>query len=117
AGESPFIDDLPPAFGEVLVDFVGSPVAHGKIRGIDVAAALKVPGIVGAYTYKDVPGHNDYGPIVKDDRVLADETVRHVGEPVVMLVGETRAALAAAKKLVKLDVEPLPPILSIDEAI
>lgn len=117
AGESPFIDDLPPAFGEVLVELVGSPVAHGRVRGIDVAAALKVPGIVGAYTYKDVPGHNDYGPIVKDDRALADETVRYVGEPVVMLVGETRAALAAAKKLVKLDVAPLAPLLSIDAAI
>lgn len=117
AGESPFIDDLPPAFGEVLVDFVGSPVAHGKIRRVETAAAKQVPGIVGAYTYQDVPGHNDYGPIVKDDRALADDTVRYVGEPVVMLVGESREALAAAKKLVKLDVEPLKPILSIDAAI
>jgi len=116
AGESPFIDDYPPAFGEVLVDVVGSPVAHGRVRGIDLAAARRVPGIVGAYTYQDVPGHNDYGPIVKDDRALADDVVRYVGEPVVMLVGETRAALAAAKKLVRLDVEPLPPILSIDAA-
>src|SRR5204863_3465146 len=94
-----------------------SPVAHGKIRRIETAAAKQVPGIVGAYTYKDVPGHNDYGPIVKDDRALADETVRYVGEPVVMLVGESRAAIAAAKKLVKLNVEPLKPILSIDAAI
>lgn len=115
-GTSPFIDDLPPTLGEVLVDVVGSPVAHGKIRGVDLAAARAVPGIVGAFTHEDVPGHNDYGPIVKDDRALAAVTVRHVGEPVVLLVGENRAALNAAKKLVKIDVEPLPPIFSIDEA-
>lgn len=116
AGTSPFIDDLPPAFGEMLVDVVGSPVAHGKLRGIDLGAARAVPGIVGAFIAADVPGHNDYGPIVKDDRALADGTVRHIGEPIVLLVGENRAAIAAAKKLVKLDIEPLPPIFSIDAA-
>lgn len=115
-GESQFIDDVPPAFGEVLVDVVGSPVAHGRIRAIDVAAARRVPGIVGAFKAGDLPGHNDYGPIVKDDRVLAHETVRFVGEPVVMLAGESRQALAAAKRLVQIDVEPLPAILSIDAA-
>jgi xanthine dehydrogenase large subunit len=116
AGESPFIDDLPPAFGEVLVGLVGSPVAHGNIRAVDLAAARRVPGIVGAFTHADVPGHNDYGPIVKDDRALAAGDVRYLGEPVVLLVAETRAALNTAAKLVKIDVEPLPPIFSIDEA-
>lgn len=116
AGTSPFIDDLPPQFGEVLCDVVGSPVAHGKLLGIDVTAALAVPGIVAVLTHADVPGHNDYGPIVKDDRALAKGTVRHVGEPVVLLVGENRAALNAAKKLVRIDVAPLPPIFSVDEA-
>ncbi|MDZ4688421.1 MAG: xanthine dehydrogenase molybdopterin binding subunit [Planctomycetaceae bacterium] len=115
-GESPFIDDLPPTFGEVLVDFVGSTTAHGRILGIDIAAARAVPGIVGVLTARDVPGHNEYGPIVRDDRVLADQTVRFHGEPVVLLIGESRSALAAAKHLVRIDVEPLPPILSIDAA-
>jgi len=116
-GEALFIDDVPPLHGEVCVDFVGSPIAHGRIRNVDFSAIWSVPGIVAAYTYRDVPGHNDYGPIVGDDRVLADETVRYAGEPVVLLVAESRAALAAAKRLVKIDVEPLAPILSIDAAI
>ncbi|MGD9722014.1 MAG: xanthine dehydrogenase molybdopterin binding subunit [Pirellulales bacterium] len=116
-GESQYIDDAPPAHGEVLVDFVGSPVAHGVVRSVDASAALKIPGIVGAFTYRDVPGHNEYGPVVHDDRALAEDTVRYVGEPIVLLVGETRAALAAAKRAVKLEVEPLTPILSIDAAI
>ena len=58
-GEATYIDDLPPAFGELLVDFVGSPVAHGRVKAVDVAAALRVPDIVGAYTYRDVPGQNN----------------------------------------------------------
>ena len=48
-GESLFIDDMPPALGEVLVDFVGSPVAHGRVRRIDLEAAKRAPGIVGAF--------------------------------------------------------------------
>src|SRR5690349_19921188 len=106
-GESLFIDDMPPALGEVLVDLVGSPVAHGRVGRIALDAARRVPGIVGAFTYRDIPGHNFYGPNVRDDRVLADETVRYASEPIVLLVGESREALAAAKKLVSIDIEPL----------
>jgi xanthine dehydrogenase large subunit len=115
-GESLFVDDMPPALGEVLVDFVGSPVAHGRVRRIDLESTRRAPGIIGAYTLRDVPGHNDYGPVVHDDRVLADEEIRYAGQPVVLLVGESREALHAAKKLVTLDIEPLEPILSIDAA-
>jgi xanthine dehydrogenase large subunit len=117
SGTAPFVDDAPPAHAELLVDFVGSPVACGKLCDIDIAAALAVTGIVAAYTARDVPGHNHYGPIVEDDRVLADGVTRYVGEPVVLLAGESRAALAAAKRLVKLRVEPQPAILSIDAAV
>jgi xanthine dehydrogenase large subunit len=115
-GESLFIDDMPPASGEVLVDFVGSPIAHGRVRRIELDAARSVPGIVGVFTHRDVPCHNAYGPVVRDDRVLADETARYAGEPIVLLVGENREALDAAKKLVTIDVEPLEPILSIAAA-
>jgi xanthine dehydrogenase large subunit len=116
-GRSQYVDDTPPAFGDVLVDYVGSPVAHGVIRAVDLTAARAVEGIVGAFTHGDVPGHNDYGPVVRDDRVLADHTVRYLGEPIVLLVGETRAALATAKRLVRLDVSPLEAVLSIDAAM
>jgi xanthine dehydrogenase large subunit len=115
-GESQFVDDMPPALGEVPVDFVGSPVANGRVRRIDLEAAKRAPGIIGAFTFRDVPGHNAYGPVVHDDRVLADEAIRYAGEAVVLLVGETREALHVAKKLVTLDIEPLEPILSIDAA-
>ncbi len=115
-GESLFIDDMPPALGEVLVDLVGSPLARGRVGRIELEAARRVPGIVGAFTHRDVPGHNFYGPVVRDDRVLADETVRYAGEPIVLLVGESREALDVAKKLVTVDIEPLEPILSIDAA-
>lgn len=116
-GESTFLDDVRPAADELLIEIVGSPVASGKILSIDTTAAAKFPGVVAAYTAADVPGHNDYGPIVPDDRLLAEGYVRFMGEPVVILVGETKAALLAAKKLVKIEVQEQPPIFSIEDAI
>ena len=49
-GTAAYIDDLPPIRGELIVDFVGSPVAHGRIVAIDVESARKLPGIVAVLT-------------------------------------------------------------------
>ena len=72
-GESIFLDDVPPARNEVFVDFVGSPVAHGELASVDVEAARRIPGVVAIFTHKDVPGHNDVGPVVKDEHLLVDK--------------------------------------------
>ncbi len=116
-GESTFLDDVRPAADELLVEIVGSPFASGKILNVDSTLALKVPGVVAVYTAQDIPGHNYYGPIIKDDRLLAEGDVRYLGEPIVLLVGQNRAALQAAKKRVKLEIAPDQPIFSIEDAI
>jgi xanthine dehydrogenase large subunit len=116
-GESIFIDDMPAARNELIVDFVGSPVAHGKLKSIDLGDARNVPGIVAIYTFKDVPGHNHFGPVVKDETLLVEDEALYLGQRVVLLASESREAVRAAKKLVKIDLDALPPIFSIDEAI
>jgi xanthine dehydrogenase large subunit len=113
-GESVFLDDLPMARNELLVDFVGSPVAHGKLVSIDTSA---VPTNVLVFTHRDLPGHNRFGPIIQDEKLLVDDVAEYVGDPVVLLAAATRAELAAAKKAVKVVIEPLPPIFSIEDAI
>ncbi len=115
-GSATYIDDRPPLRGEVLVDFVGSPVAHGRIVAVETAGAWKVPGIVAVLTAAEVP-ENSTGPIFHDETVLAEGVVKYVGQPVVAIAGETRAAIEAAKKLVRVDVEALPPVLSVEDAI
>ena len=54
-GEAMYVGDLPPLRNEVLVDIVGSPVAHGRIKSLDVSAALKRPGVHAVITAKDMP--------------------------------------------------------------
>jgi xanthine dehydrogenase large subunit len=117
SGESVFVDDIPAARNEVFCDTVGSPVAHGEIVSIDVEAARKVPGVVAIFTHQDVPGHNDIGPVVKDEQLLVEKVAQHIGQPIVLIAAETRSALCEAKKLVKIEMRELPAIFSIDEAI
>src|SRR6478672_9492893 len=89
-GESIFVDDIPAARNELHVDFVGSPVAHGKLKSIEISAAAKLPGVVAIFTARDVPGHNRFGPIVKDEHLLVDNVAEFLGDPVVLIAAENR---------------------------
>ncbi|HUO10991.1 MAG TPA: xanthine dehydrogenase molybdopterin binding subunit [Phycisphaerae bacterium] len=116
-GASQFIDDMPPLHRELIVDVVGSPIAHGRIVSIDIEAAEKIPGVARIFTARDIPGHNTFGPVAKDEHLLADQQVTFLGDPIVLIAAETREAMRAAKKAVKLTIDPLPPLFSIDDAI
>src|SRR5438552_9039352 len=116
-GEALYLDDWPPTRDEVLVDFVGSPLAHARIKAIDVTAALQIDGIVAAFTHEDVPGSNAFGPVFHDEELLAAEVCHYIGEPIVALAGTSTAALQAARAAVRLELEELPPVLTIEEAI
>jgi xanthine dehydrogenase large subunit len=115
-GEAIFVDDLPPIRGELFVDVVGSDTAHGRIASINMAAAKQIDGIVAVLTADDVPD-NSFGPVFHDEELLAMEFVHFHGQPIIAIAGETRDAIAAAKKLVEIKIAPLPPVLTIEEAI
>lgn len=120
SGESVYIDDIPFAKNELIVDFVGSPVACGHIKSVDFSAALKIKGVVGCYTHKDLDdlgGINNFGPIIQDEVLLCIDHASFIGEPIVVIAAENRKALARAKKAVKIEIEELEPILSVDDAI
>src|SRR5947209_4637425 len=71
-GESIFLDDLPPLAGELLAAIVPAPVAHGRLHKLDVSAAQRLPGVHAVLTARDIPGHNTFGPAVKDEQLLVD---------------------------------------------
>jgi xanthine dehydrogenase large subunit len=116
-GAAAYIADLSRRSDEVVVGFVPSPVASGRIRGIDLAAARRVPGVVDLVTAADLPGAKVWGPIIQDEPILADGEVRYVGQPVVVIAAESQAALDQARRAVALDIEPGEPILSVERAI
>ncbi|MGL4511986.1 MAG: xanthine dehydrogenase molybdopterin binding subunit [Lacipirellulaceae bacterium] len=117
AGEALYIEDLPPLAAELWVTLVPSPVAAGVVRGIDPSAALAIEGVVGVYTHVDLPGHNRFGPIFHDEPFLADDRVEYVHQAVAVVAAISREVAYRARSLVRLEIEPTPPILSIDEAV
>lgn len=114
-GESEYVDDRSPTQGELFLDVVYSPHAHARIKRVDCKKALEYPGVRGAFTAKDFH-HNLWGTIFQDQPLLADDIVRFVGEPIVIIAAESRETARAARDLVRVDYTVLPAILSIEEA-
>ena len=106
---------MPFAKNELIVDHFWSPVAHGRIRSLDTTAACAVPGVVALFTYHDL-AHNLFGPIIKDEILLAEDVVTFIGQPIVVIAAETREAIRLAKAAIKIDIEKLEPVFTIDEA-
>ena len=108
--------------GLLYMKMVRSPVPHGKINGIDFSEAEKVRGFVAYLTHEDVP-NNIYtilrligvGP--DDEPVLAADRVRWKGEAIAAIIAETAEAAQRAASLVKLDIDVLPPVLDVEEAL
>ena len=116
SGESIYIDDIPPVRGELIVDFFYAKTSHAKIKSLDLSGAEKVPGIHALYTHKDLLGSNIFGPITKDELLLVEDEIMFMGQPIVIIAGEDRKAIEAAKAAIKIELEPLEAILSINRA-
>lgn len=117
SGKSIYIDDIPFAKNELIVDFVGSPYAHGKLKHIDLNGAREIPGIIGLFTHEDLDGHNLFGPILQDEVLLVEDEATFINQPIVVIAGENRKAIRKAKAAIKITMEELEPVFSIDDAI
>ena len=97
---------------------VRSQYPRAKVLDIDVSQALALPGVLAVLTAEDVP-HNKVGHIQQDwDVMIAKgDITRCVGDAICLVVAETEDILKEAKKLVKVDYEPLEPVRSIQEAM
>jgi len=116
-GGAHYTDDLPEPRGTLHLALGTSPVPHGRLRGIDLAAVRAAPGIVDVITAADIPGINDVGPIQHDDPVFADDFVQFVGQPVFAVAATSVNAARRAARLARYDILPLPPILTIADAM
>ncbi|OGF58853.1 MAG: 4-hydroxybenzoyl-CoA reductase subunit alpha, partial [Candidatus Fischerbacteria bacterium RBG_13_37_8] len=101
-------------FGKIL----GSPIAHGKIKQIDISKAQSLPGVKAVITGHDVP-HVLYGvsPARFDEYVLAKDKVRYVGDEVAAVAAVSEEIAEQAIKLIEVEYEELPVVLNPAEAI
>jgi len=114
SGEAGYIDDLPEARGTLHAALGLSPVAHGKLLGIDLDLLRRQPGVVAVLTAADIPAENNCGPLAHDDPIFAAEALSYLGQPVFAIIATDRELARRAASLAKkaLKVETLPPVLT-----
>jgi aerobic carbon-monoxide dehydrogenase large subunit len=111
--------------GACHVHFVRSTVAHAKINGIDVSAALDAPGVLAVYTARDLAdaGLKPLPPMMPNmnqamkQPLLAGDVVRFVGEPVAAVVTEEMYQGEDAIELVDVDYDILPAVATVHQAL
>ena len=127
-GNGRFVDDAAPA-GALIAMVLRSPVAHGTITLLDVSAARALPGVHLVLTASDLKAAGITHPMratVLTNRdgqsaaapkrpILADTHVRHVGEPVAMVVADSADVAQQALEIITLEIEDLTPKLDLAE--
>src|SRR5688572_9147181 len=112
--------------GMLHMAILRSPHAHAKITRVDVSAAAKAPNVVGAFSGADVAETQGVlacaWPVTEDMVAptylpLAVNEVRHVGEPVAVVVARDRASAVDALDAIEVDYEPLPVVLDLEAAL
>src|SRR5579883_1458985 len=110
--------------GQAYAVMVRSHLAHGRIRGIDTAAARAMPGVLAVYTAADLErggigplpprqvmnGRDGKPMLMPTHYALPKDKVRYVGEAVAVVVAETQAQARDAAELVGLEIDPLPAV-------
>ena len=128
-GQALFTDDVHLA-GMLHAAFLRSPYAHARLKRIDASRARQRPGVVAVYTAADLGAYWHPGPLlvspppvkgcVFNERTqvpLARDVVRHAGEPLVVVVAESRYIAEDALSDIEVDYEPLPPVVDMELAL
>jgi carbon-monoxide dehydrogenase large subunit len=126
-GHGRYVDDMTRP-GMLHMTLVRSPMAHAKIRSIDLTAAKKAPGVVAVYTFADFKDHIAGGLPVSASFVadkkqipnqfpIAHDEVVYQGEPVAVVLAEERYQAADAAALVEVDYDQLPAVMDLEKAM
>ncbi len=114
-GTTHYVDDI--VFPEMLFGAtMRSPIARGRIRNIKFTGNLPWHEFT-IVTAKDIPGKNTVALILEDQPYLADEFVNHPEEPILLLAHPDKYLLEEARRAVRIDIEPLPAIFTMDDAL
>jgi aerobic carbon-monoxide dehydrogenase large subunit len=117
-GRGQYVDDLSPQ-GLLHAVILRSAVAHGRLRGVDVSAALKIPGVHAVITAQDMPGGPPIIPMRLqplpefkpfEQPVIAADKVRYVGEPIAVVLADSAAIGEDALEAIAVDIETLPAV-------
>ena len=116
SGGALYTDDIPEVRGTLHAAIGMSERAHARLKSIDLAKVRAAPGIVAVVAAKDIPGKNDYGPVVADDPIFASTLVQYDGQSIFAVAAATVGQARRAAKLAVIEYEDLPPTLTAEAA-
>ena len=117
SGRAEYCDDIAVPANTLHAAFGISPVAHGRITSLDLAAVLGSPGVAAIAVPADIPGENNYGGAVHDDPIFADDLVQYAGQPLFAVAADSMRSARIAAQRAKLEVTALPALLDIRAAL
>jgi xanthine dehydrogenase/oxidase len=118
-GEALYVDDIPLLHNEFYAAILGSSICHGFIKKVDISLAINSPGYKGFVSAEDIDNvdFNMIGPVFKDEELFATKEVHFIGQIIGLILASTETEAKAAMKLCKVTYEPLPFVLTIEDAI
>jgi xanthine dehydrogenase large subunit len=117
SGEATYTDDIPEPRDLLHLAIGTSKLAHAKIKSVDFQAVLDAPGVVEVICAEDIPGANNFGPVLHDDPIFADGLVEYVGQSVFAVAATTVDQARKAVGLARVEYEELEPILDTMDAV
>jgi CO/xanthine dehydrogenase Mo-binding subunit len=128
-GQAQYVDDVTSP-GTLHAAFKRSDYGHARLLNVDVSAAREMPGVVAVYTAADLGDFWQPAPLVippppienlvfhpRTGGQLAKDKVRHVGEPIAMVVAESRYLAEDAAEAIMVEYEPLEAVLDLEAAL
>jgi xanthine dehydrogenase large subunit len=113
-GQALYIDDMPEPAGTLHAALVLSPVAHGRLKKVEVPPSAGVVAVLGP---KDIPGKNDVAPVGGEEPLFATDRVFYAGMPLAMVVATTLDAARHAAERATIEIDAEPAILDIEAAL
>lgn len=116
SGKANYVDDIPEVEGTLYAGLGLAEIANGKIINMDLSAVWQAEGVVSVLTGTELL-HNNCGPVVADEPIIATDTVSFFGQVIFVVVAKTYQQAQQASRLAKVTYEALEPILTIEQAI
>ena len=116
-GQAAYTDDLPEPRDLLHIAVGMSNEAHARVKSLDLQNVHSATGVRGTLVADDIPGTNNFGPILADDPILVERIAEYVGHPIFAVAADTADQARKATRLANIDYETLPPILDTLEAV
>ncbi len=117
SGEANYIDDIKELKGTLYVATGTSTRAHARIKSLDLSQVNKSEGVVAVIVAKDIPGKNNFGPILDDDPILVESEVQYVGHSIFAVAAKTVNQARRAVLKAEIEYEDLEAVFDLNEAV